>query len=139
MRLTILFFVFLSLFYIYVCYVGLCVPLWIYVIQQEKSGQGAEDQKGPQVVQLVHDTPVPVVRVLRKLPAHFHTWAVPWLCDERHTLTRSDGSEVTVFASKWVPIEKIRKAISHPIDWGVVRPTSRREDKWVFYPPEDQE
>ena len=34
---------------------------------------------------------------------------------------------------------KIRKAISHPIDWGVVRPTSRREDKWVFYPPEDQE
>ena len=108
------------------------------VIQQEKSGQGAVNQKGPQVVQLVHDTP-PVVRALRKLPAHFNIWAVPWLCDERHTLTRSDGSEVTVFASKWVPIEEIRRAIEHPIDWGVVRPTSRREDKWVFYPPEDQQ
>ena len=98
------------------------------LFQQEKSGQGAENQKGP-----------PVIRPLRRLPAHMHTWAVPWLCDERHSLTRSDGSEVTVFASKWVPIEKIRKAISHPIDWGVVRPTSRREDKFVFYPPEDQE
>ena len=97
-------------------------------IQPEKSVQGAENQKGP-----------PDVRVLRRLPENRRTWAVSWLDDERHTLTRSDGSEVTVFAAEWVPIEKIRKAISHPIDWGVVRPTSRREDKWVFYPPEDQE
>ena len=97
-------------------------------IQPEKSVQGAENQKGP-----------PLVRTLRRLPEDRRIWAVPELDDERHTLTRSDGSEVTVFASEWVPIEKIRKAISHPINWGVVRPTSRREDKWVFYPPEDQE
>ena len=31
MRSTILLFVLLTLFYIYVCYVGLCVPLWVYV------------------------------------------------------------------------------------------------------------
>ena len=31
MRSTIILFVFLTLFYSYVCYVGLCVPLWFYV------------------------------------------------------------------------------------------------------------
>ena len=99
-------------------------------IQPEKSDQGAENQKGP-----------PDYRLLRRLPENRRICAVPDFEDERHTVTRSDGSVVTVFAPKWVPIEKIRKAIIDwkAIDWGVVRPTSRREDKWVYFPPEDQE
>ena len=99
-------------------------------IQPEKSVQGAENQKGP-----------PVVRTLRSLSEDRRIWAVPELDDERHTVTRSDGSEVTVFVAEWVPIEKIRKAVIDwkAIDWGVVRPTSRRQDKWVYFPPEDQE
>ena len=97
-------------------------------IQPEKSVQGAENQKGP-----------PLVRTLRRLPENRRICAVPEFEDERHTVTRSDGSVVTVFAPEWVPIEKIRKAIIDwkAIDWGVVRPTSRREDKWVYFPPED--
>ena len=100
----------------------------IEAIQPERSVQGEENQKGP-----------PDYRLLRSLPENRRIFAVPEFEDERHTVTRSDGSVVTVFAPEWVPIEKIRKAISHPIDWGVVRPTSRREDKWVYFPPELQE
>ena len=99
-------------------------------IQPEKTDQGAENPKGP-----------PACRLLRRLPKDRREFAVPEFEDERHTVTRPDGSVVTVFAPEWVPIEKIRKAIIDwkAIDWGVVRPTSRREDKWVYFPPEDQE
>ena len=80
-------------------------------------------------------------RLLRSLPENKRIFAVPEFEDERHMVTRPDGSVVTVFAPDWVPVEKIRSAAIDwkKIDWGVVRPTSRREDKWVYFPPEDQE
>ena len=74
-------------------------------IQPEKTDQGAENPKGP-----------PACRLLRRLPKDRREFAVPEFEDERHSVTRPDGSVVTVFAPEWVPIEKIRKAISHPID-----------------------
>ena len=74
----------------------------------------------------------------RKIPDR-PTYAKLLLSDLRYSWITGGGYERTVFYPPEISKEEVMRAMTEgPIDWRVVRPTSGRYNKWVYFPLEEK-
>jgi len=72
----------------------------------------------------------------RKIPP-LGSYAKPLLSDRRYSWIE-DRNQITVFYPPEIPLEKVKRAMGlmeDPFDWSVLRPTSPKNIKWVYFPP----
>ena len=72
----------------------------------------------------------------RKIPP-LGSYAKPLLSDRRYSWIE-DRYQITVFYPPEIPLEKVKRAMGlmeDPFDWSVLRPTSPKNIKWVYFPP----
>jgi len=72
----------------------------------------------------------------RKIPP-LGSYAKPLLSDLRYSWIE-DRNQITVFYPPDIPLEKVKRAMGlmeDPFDWSVLRPTSPKNIKWVYFPP----
>ena len=98
---------------------------WKQISCRRKSGTAKQTQPPPEPEE-------------RKIPDRL-SYAKPLLSDLRHSWVTEGGYEKTVFYPPEIPLEKVMMAMagldSTPpwIDWTVLRPTSWRFNKFVYF------
>ena len=73
----------------------------------------------------------------RKIPDR-GSYAKPLLSDLRYSWVTEGGYEKTVFYPPEIPLEKVMMAMDDPFDWTVLRPTSWRFNKFVYFPLQEK-
>ena len=73
----------------------------------------------------------------RKIPDRL-SYAKPLLSDLRYSWVSEGGCEKTVFYPPEIPLEKVMRAMDDPFDWSVLRPTSWRFNKFVYFPLQEK-
>ena len=97
---------------------------WKQVSGRRKSGTAKQTQPPPEPEE-------------RKIPDRL-SYAKPLLSDLRYSWVTEGGYEKTVFYPPEIPLEKVMMAMDDPFDWTVLRPTSWRFNKFVYFPLQEK-